>query len=218
LGIDSNFSSVQRHAVFVEERRSNVMELDRFVFPAERLTCPASTKTPCDAGRSPIGTLTYVCSIQEAKQFRSEERLQELEQRIRSLQDELNEAHTTKRRRLMSDDNTGPEHVQLSDESDSEVPSPKDDTISVPFEAEADRGDGDGGSYTLKTPKGAMRFFGQYWLTDNGFTVDLADSTNFQVHPPNFQLSPLRVWVGLKVKRGIIRGAMSPRETAADGG
>lgn len=101
----------------------------------------------------------------------SEEYLQELEQRIRSLQDELNEAHASKRRRIPSDDGTGPEHVQPSDASDSELPSPRDDTIQVPFEAEADRSDGDGGSYTLKTPKGAMRFFGEYWLTDFRFSM-----------------------------------------------
>jgi hypothetical protein len=104
-------------------------------------------------------------------QFNSEEHLKELEQRILSLQDELNEAHASKKRRLPSDDNTGPEHVQPSDASDSELSSPRDDTTQAPFEAEADRGDGDGGSYTLKTPKGAMRFFGECWLTDYRFSM-----------------------------------------------
>ncbi|CAI7635981.1 unnamed protein product [Penicillium bialowiezense] len=91
----------------------------------------------------------------------SEEHIQELEKRIQSLQDELNDAHASKRRRLPSGDDTGLEHG-LSEASDSELPSPRDDTTRVSFdaEAEADRGDGDGGSYTLKTPKGAMRFFG----------------------------------------------------------
>jgi hypothetical protein len=98
--------------------------------------------------------------------FSSEGNLQELEQRILSLQDELNEAHASKRRRLPSDDDLVQGHVQHSDASDSGLPSPRDDTTQVPDEAEADRGDGDGGSYTLKTPKGAMRFFGEYWLTD----------------------------------------------------
>jgi hypothetical protein len=45
-----------------------------------------------------------------------------------------------------------------------------------------------------------------------------ADYTDSQVHPPSFQLFPLRVWAGLKARRGVMRGAMSPRETAADGG
>ena len=56
----------------------------------------------------------------------------------------------------MKDMDTGPEHVQPSEVSDSELPSPRDDTAQAPFEAEADRDNGDGGSYTLKTPKGAM--------------------------------------------------------------
>ncbi|KAG0156410.1 hypothetical protein PDIDSM_3588 [Penicillium digitatum] len=85
------------------------------------------------------------------------ENIHELEQRIQSLQDKLNEAHASKRRRLPSDEDTGTEHVQLSELSDMELPSPRNDTDQASFEAEAD---GDGGSYTLKTPKGAMRFFG----------------------------------------------------------
>ncbi|OQE30674.1 hypothetical protein PENFLA_c002G06337 [Penicillium flavigenum] len=91
---------------------------------------------------------------------RSEEHYHELEQRIQSLQDELNEAHASKRRRVPSDEDTGLEHVQPSEVSESELPSPRNVTAQTSFEAEADRGDGDGGSYTLKTPKGAMRFFG----------------------------------------------------------
>jgi hypothetical protein len=65
-----------------------------------------------------------------------------------------------------SDEDTGLEHVRPSEASDSELLSPRNATAQASFEAEADRGDGDGGSYTLKTPKGAMRFFGEYWLAE----------------------------------------------------
>ncbi|OQE11776.1 hypothetical protein PENVUL_c002G00672 [Penicillium vulpinum] len=102
----------------------------------------------------------YEDGVRRKKKPNREGNVHELEQRIQSLQDELNEARGSKRRRLPSDEDTGPEHVQLSEASDSELPSPRNDTVQAPFEAEADRGDGDGGSYTLKTPKGAMRFFG----------------------------------------------------------
>lgn len=71
----------------------------------------------------------------------------------------------------MSSDDTGLEHVQPSEASDSELPSPRNVTAQASFEAEADRGDGDGGSYTLKTPKGAMRFFGEYWFDYCSATV-----------------------------------------------
>jgi hypothetical protein len=94
-----------------------------------------------------------------------------MEERIRSLQEELNEARASKRRRVQNDSDTGPEHVQHSDASDLEIPSPRDDTSQAPFEAEASGGDRDEGSYTLKTPKGAMRFFGKYWLTDYRFAM-----------------------------------------------
>ncbi|CDM26856.1 unnamed protein product [Penicillium roqueforti FM164] len=88
------------------------------------------------------------------------EHFHELEQRIQSLQGELNQTHASKRQRLLSDEETGPEHIQPSEASDSELPSPRNDNAPASFEAEADRDDGDGGSYTLKTPQGSMRFFG----------------------------------------------------------
>lgn len=150
------------------------------------------------------------------------EDVHELEQRIQSLQDELNEAHASKRRRLPSDEDTAPEHVQPSEASDSELPSPRNGTAQASFEAEADRGDGDGGSYTIKTPKGAMRFFGEYWPPDyRSSTVArmAADSTDYaQVHPLIFRSFLLRVRAGLKARRVIMYGAMSLRETAVDGG
>ncbi|KGO45004.1 Transcription factor, fungi [Penicillium expansum] len=99
----------------------------------------------------------YEDTVRRKKKHDRGGNIHELEQRIQSLQEELNEAHASKRRRLPSDEDTGPEHVQPSEASDSELPSPKNDTTQASFEAEAD---GDGGSYTLKTPKGAMRFFG----------------------------------------------------------
>ncbi|KAJ5920569.1 hypothetical protein N7516_011427 [Penicillium verrucosum] len=78
-----------------------------------------------------------------------------------SLQDELNEAHASKRRRLLTrDKDTGPEHVQPSEASDLELLSPRNGTAQAFFETQADRDHGDEGSYTIKTPKGAMRFFG----------------------------------------------------------
>ncbi|OQD82659.1 hypothetical protein PENANT_c020G01715 [Penicillium antarcticum] len=83
-----------------------------------------------------------------------------MEERIRSLQEELNEARASKRRRVQSDSDADPEQGQHSDESESEIPSPRDDTSQVPYEADTNGGDRDEGSYTLKTPKGAMRFFG----------------------------------------------------------
>ncbi|KAJ6080040.1 hypothetical protein N7467_009793 [Penicillium canescens] len=84
-----------------------------------------------------------------------------MEERIRSLQEELNEARASKRRRVQSDSHTGPEHVQHSDASDSEIPTPRDNTSQAAFEAAACGGDRDEGSYTLNNPKGAMRFFGE---------------------------------------------------------
>jgi hypothetical protein len=97
--------------------------------------------------------------------------MHEMEERIRSLQEELNEARASKRRRVQSDSHTGPEHVQHSDASDSEIPTPRDNTSQAAFEAEACGGDRDEGSYTLNNPKGAMRFFGKYWLTDYRFAM-----------------------------------------------
>lgn len=84
----------------------------------------------------------------------------------------MSDARSSKKRRLPSADDTAA-HAQASDASDSELPSSTDGTTQVPFEAEAEanRGDGDGGSYTLKTPKGAMRFFGMYSLTDCRFSM-----------------------------------------------
>ncbi|CAG7938718.1 unnamed protein product [Penicillium nalgiovense] len=123
-------------------------------------------KVKCDGTRPvcvPCRTFHLPCkyedTVRRKKKHNREEHYHELEQRIQSLQDELNEAHASKRRRVSSDD-TGLEHVQPSEASDSELPSPRNVTAQASFEAEADRGDGDGGSYTLKTPKGAMRFFG----------------------------------------------------------
>ena len=154
--------------------------------------------------------------------FDSEEHIIELEKRIRSLQEELDDAHTSKRRRLPSAEESAAEHGQpLEVLSDSELPSPGDDTIRASFEAEAEanRGDGDGGSYTLKTPKGAMRFFGRCLLPGcrfSGRTKGGADS--FQGHPLSSQLLLLRGQVGWKARRGTMCGVMSPRGTVADGG
>jgi hypothetical protein len=69
--------------------------------------------------------------------------MHEMEERIRSLQDELNEARASKRHRVQSDSDTGPEHVQHSDASDSEITTPRDDTSQAAFEAEACGGDPD---------------------------------------------------------------------------
>lgn len=197
--------------------------------PAEHSTYPASTKTPCDARKSTTGMFYFACWVFKINAYslthsltHSGENIHELEQRIQSLQDELNEAQASKRRRLPSDEDTGPEHVQPSEASDSELPSPRNGPAQASFEAEADRGDGDGGSYTLKTPKGAMRFFGEYWLTDYRSSMVArmaADSTDYtQVHPLIFRSFPLKVWAGLKARRVIMYGAMSLRETAVDGG
>lgn len=142
------------------------MGLGRSVSLAEHLTYPASTRTRCDATKSTTGRFYSACWVFEINAYsltHSRENIHELEQRIQSLQDKLNEAHASKRRRLPSDEDTGTEHVQLSELSDMELPSPRNDTDQASFEAEAD---GDGGSYTLKTPKGAMRFFGECWLTE----------------------------------------------------
>ncbi|KAJ5977272.1 hypothetical protein N7501_000614 [Penicillium viridicatum] len=124
-------------------------------------------KVKCDGTRPvcvPCRTFDLPCkyedTVRRKKKHNRGEDVHELEQRIQSLQDELNEAHASKRRRLPSDEDTAPEHVQPSEASDSEFPSPRNGTAQASFEAEADRGDGDGGSYTIKTPKGAMRFFG----------------------------------------------------------
>lgn len=198
------------------------MGLARSVSPAEHSTCPASTRTPCDARKSTTGKFYLACWVFKINAYsltHSGGNIHELEQRIQSLQEELNEAHASKRRRLPSDEDTGPEHVQPSEASDSELPSPKNDTTQASFEAEAD---GDGGSYTLKTPKGAMRFFGEYWLTgyrSSMVTRIAADSTDYaQAHPLIFQSFPLRVRAGLKARRVIMYGAMPFRETAVDGG
>ncbi|KAJ5996417.1 hypothetical protein N7499_007266 [Penicillium canescens] len=69
-------------------------------------------------------------------------------------------ARASKSRRVQCDSHRGPEHVQHSDSSDSEIPTPRDNTSQAAFEAEACGGDRDEGSYTLNNPKGAMRFFG----------------------------------------------------------
>ena len=114
----------------------------------------------------PVCSASLVVSAKLTIFTYSEEHFHELEQRIQSLQDELNEAHASKRQRLLSDEDTGLEHIQPSEAPDSELPSRRNDTAPASFEAEADRGDGDGGSYTLKTPKGAMRFFGECWLAN----------------------------------------------------
>jgi hypothetical protein len=47
----------------------------------------------------------------------------------------------------------------------------RDNTSQAAFEAEACGGDRDEGSYTLNNPKGVMRFFGKYWLTDYRFAM-----------------------------------------------
>ncbi|KAI2703525.1 transcriptional regulator family: Fungal Specific TF [Penicillium roqueforti] len=124
-------------------------------------------KVKCDGTRPvcvPCRTFDLPCkyedTVRRKKKLNREEHFHELEQRIQSLQDELNQAHASKRQRLLSDEETGPEHIQPSEASDSELPSPRNDNAPASFEAEADRDDGDGGSYTLKTPKGSMRFFG----------------------------------------------------------
>ncbi|CAG7925478.1 unnamed protein product [Penicillium olsonii] len=126
-------------------------------------------KVKCDGTRPvcvPCRTFEFPCKYEDTvrrKKPNREEHIIELEKRIRSLQEELDDAHTSKRRRLPSAEESAAEHGQpLEVLSDSELPSPGDDTIRASFEAEAEanRGDGDGGSYTLKTPKGAMRFFG----------------------------------------------------------
>ncbi|CAI7662581.1 unnamed protein product [Penicillium glandicola] len=124
-------------------------------------------KVKCDGTRPvcvPCRTFDLPCkyedTVRRKKKNNREENVHELEQRIQSLQNELNEAHASKRRRLPSDEDTGPEHFQHSEPSDSELASPRNDTAQDSSKAEADRGDGDRGSYTLKTPKGAMRFFG----------------------------------------------------------
>lgn len=162
--------TLQRHAASVDERRSNVMALDQSVPPAGHLNCPASTKTRCDTKKSPTGKLSDVDSVSEVNSG-SDGYLHEMEERIRSLQKELNEARASKRRRVQSDSDADPEHVQHSDESDSEMQSPRDEPILAPYEAETNGGDRDEGSYTLKTPKGAMRFFGKYLLTDDRFAM-----------------------------------------------
>ncbi|KAJ5045672.1 hypothetical protein NUH16_002492 [Penicillium rubens] len=127
---------------------------------------PLRKKVKCD-GTRPVCVLCrtfdlpckYEDTVRRKKKHNREEHYHELEQRIQSLQDELNEAHASKRRRVPSDEDTGLEHVQPSEVSDSELPSLRNVSAQMSFEAEADRGDGDGGSYTLKTLKGAMRFF-----------------------------------------------------------
>ena len=129
---------------------------------------------------------------------RSEKHYHELEQRIQSLQDELNKARASKRRRVPSDEDTDLEHVQPSEASGSELPSQRNVTAGASFEAEADRGDGEGGSYTLKNPKGAMRFFGEYLTRRlsflNGCTNGWADSTGYsQAHPLTFRSFLLKV-------------------------
>ncbi|KAJ5373861.1 hypothetical protein N7517_005867 [Penicillium concentricum] len=145
----------------MDEHTSNVVRLAKACSTCRR------KKVKCDGTRPvcvPCRTFDLPCkyedTVRRKKKHNRDEHFHELEQRIQSLQDELNEAHASKRRRLPSDEDTGPEHAQPSEVSDPELPSPRDDTAQAPFEAEADRGDCDGGSYTLKTPKGAMRFFG----------------------------------------------------------
>ncbi|KAI2738855.1 transcriptional regulator family: Fungal Specific TF [Penicillium roqueforti] len=124
-------------------------------------------KVKCDGTRPvcvPCRTFDLPCkyedTVRRKKKLNRYEHFHELEQRIQSLQGELNQTHASKRQRLLSDEETGPEHIQPSEASDSELPSPRNDNAPASFEAEADRDDGDGGSYTLKTPQGSMRFFG----------------------------------------------------------
>ncbi|KAJ5170501.1 uncharacterized protein N7500_003284 [Penicillium coprophilum] len=147
--------------------------MDGHTSNAVRLAKACSTcrrkKVKCDGSRPicvPCKTFDLPCkyedTVRRKKKHNRHEHFQELEQRIETLQDELNEAHAAKRRRLPSNEDTGPEHVEPSGFSDPGLQYPTNDAAHAPFEAEADpdRGDGDGGSYTLKTPKGAMRFFG----------------------------------------------------------
>ncbi|KAJ5503257.1 hypothetical protein N7463_006131 [Penicillium fimorum] len=145
----------------MDEHTGNVVRL------AKACSICRRKKVKCDGSRPvcvPCRTFDLPCkyedTVRRTKKHNRDEHFHELEQRIQSLQDELNEAHASKRRRLPSEEDTGPEHVQPSEVSDTELLSPINDTTQAPFEAEADRDDGDEGSYTLKTPKGAMRFFG----------------------------------------------------------
>lgn len=59
---------------------------------------------------------------------------------------------------MTRDEDTGPEHVQPPEASDLELLSPRNGTAQAFFETQADRDHGDGESYTIETPKGAMRF------------------------------------------------------------
>ncbi|CAG8385878.1 unnamed protein product [Penicillium salamii] len=142
-------------------------DADNVVRLAKACSICRKKKVKCDGTRPvcvPCRTFDFPCKYEDTVRRRKpnrEEHIVELEKRVRSLQDELSDARSSKKRRLPSADDTAA-HAQASDASDSELPSSTDGTTQVPFEAEAEanRGDGDGGSYTLKTPKGAMRFFG----------------------------------------------------------
>ncbi|KAJ9488105.1 hypothetical protein VN97_g5192 [Penicillium thymicola] len=97
-------------------------------------------KVKCDGTRPvcvPCRTFGLPCkyedTVRRRKKHNPGENVHELEQRIQSLQDELNEAHASKRRRLPSDEDTGPEHVQPSEASDLELLSPRNGTAQTYF-------------------------------------------------------------------------------------
>lgn len=155
------------------------MVLDPFVLPAKLSIYLAIMKIVSDARKGPIGELTCVseaCRMHRTNSH-SDKHVSELEKRIQALEDELHQAPSPKRRRLLSTrDEDDPELSVMSQQdafsdetdsgsapyfqhasSDSALPDRQKDQSAAESIGATER---DEGSYALKNTKGAMRFFG----------------------------------------------------------